>query len=64
MSGYVIDIDDFCDEVFYKMEQISEAGSGHECYVTAADRTQAAKQIAERLESFIATQLKPIPEDL
>ena len=63
MSGFVIEIDDFCDEIFHKLEQISEAGNGHQCYVTAINRVEASKAVAARLESFIATQLQPVKCD-
>lgn len=58
MATYKIDLDDFCEEIFHKMEEISRGYSGHECVVEAADKEKAAIIIGVELGDFIESQLQ------
>ena len=63
MPEFEIDVADFTESIFYKMEEISEGGEAHRCIVTAININEAAKVIASKLHSFIASQLTPYYEE-
>jgi len=63
MPKFEIDVDDFTESIFYKMEEISESGESHKCIVTAININEAAKVIASKLHNFIASQLNPYYEE-
>ena len=55
---YKIYLDDFTEQIFYKMEEISHGLSGHECEIVAFDKETAVNEILEKLKPFIFEQLE------
>jgi len=60
MSEFKIYLDGFCEEIFHKMEEISEGLHGHECLIVAEDKEEAADRICTKLKIFIMEQLESV----
>ena len=54
---YKVELDGFCEDVFHKMEEISEGIHSHECLIDAEDKEEAADRICTKLKRFIMDRL-------
>jgi hypothetical protein len=50
---YTLYLDNFIEEIFYELEQISDGGVSHRCEILAENEKQAADILADRLKSFL-----------
>lgn len=53
---YTILLDAFSEDIFYKMEEISEGREGHKCEIEAETKDQAVERLLEKLKPFIKEQ--------
>lgn len=60
MKNYKIYLEDFCDDIFHKMEEIQDGKSGHVVEFFGEDKTEVAFKIAEKLIPFIEEQLSEV----
>jgi len=63
INKYELDVDNFCEEVFYFLEGISRGIEGHKCVVHALDEEGAAKIISAALCDFIEPRLNKINDN-
>lgn len=56
-QNYTINLDEFCEDVFYKMEEISEGGRGHRYDVKAPTHGQALFKLIIELTPFLSERL-------
>ena len=60
MKTFIINLDEFCEMLFYKMEELSRGSTGHEFRVASENIDDAASKTAELLTPFIKEHLKEI----
>ena len=53
MAWFTLDLDDITEEIFYRLEHISNQGRGHYCDIKADSRDEATNEVLEGLRSFI-----------
>lgn len=58
MQRFTIDIDEFCEEVFYELERISPGQAGHYYEAEAESKEEAAAKLTEDLKPFILKMLE------
>ena len=57
MPWFILDIDDFCENVFYRLEEISDKGHAHRCDIKAKNKDDAVEEVLNGLRSFIKKEL-------
>lgn len=63
MNYFEIDLENFCSEIFYEMENISMVDKSHICGILAKDKKEAISIINVRLRNFYKTQLIKLPTE-
>ena len=58
MAKYNIDLEEFCEMIFYEMEEIQDGKSGHVVEFKGGNKEKCAKKIAKKLVPFIEKQLE------
>jgi len=53
-NRYVIYLDEFVEELFEKMELLSEEGQGHQLVITAESREEGARELSQMLIPTLA----------
>jgi len=57
MSLYKLPLDDIVEDLFFKLEELSERNRGHYCEVEAESKEEAARKILVGLRVFIEESL-------
>ncbi len=57
MKTFEIDLDEFCEEIFHKMESIQDGYRSHKVTFKAIDKESCSRMIAVKLEKFIEENL-------
>lgn len=60
MKKFVFDIEDFCEDVFHKLEYISEGNQSHICEINTNTKEEAARILATSLRLFIENQFEEV----
>jgi hypothetical protein len=54
---FTLTLDDFCEDIFHHLEDISEGVNGHECVIYATNRSDAAGLLMARTLEFFTNSL-------
>ncbi len=57
---YEIDLDGFTEEIFYKLEELSDYGQGHKCAINANSPIEAARTLSKKLVPFFEENFKNV----
>ena len=60
---YIIYLEDFCEEIFYKMEKIQDGKSGHVVMFSGKNKDEVVEKIISRLKPFLLESLEEKEED-
>jgi len=57
-TKYKIDLDELTDDIFYEMERLSEGQAGHECIISAMNKSEAIYKLFKKLTPFFENLLE------
>ena len=60
MKTFKIDLDNFCEQIFYAMESMSEGVLSHELVISGDTKEQCIEVIFLKLKPFFCSQLKMV----